>query len=290
MPSWFDFNSLEAFEIDEDIDSLQRSVTYLLSLVESEIASGVPPERIILAGFAQGGVVALNAALQSKKNLGGVMALSTWLPKRLPEPLSAGNHSFPNSSLPYLRISNSLFLSHFWNRRHHLLVTLLSTLPPRMVFLLPDAREPQTVPPPPPPSLSHSNSFSISLSFSSSSSLHSHLATSGAPKVPIWFCHGTDDRVVKYSLGLDGYHKCLSMKLDAHFKAYDGLGHEYGSQEMVDVQTFLENRIPSNPKQANAATNGLEGLLEPSIMHRSLKAMGGGSCAQQMPRRKVETD
>jgi hypothetical protein len=80
------------------------------------------------------------------------------------------------------------------------------------------------------------------------------------------------------------------MKLNAHFKAYDGLGHEYGSQEMVDVQTFLENRIPANPKQAKPATDGLEGLLEPSMMDRSLRAMGGGSCAKQMPRRKVETD
>lgn len=93
--------------------------------------------------------------------------------------------------------------------------------------------------------------------------------------------------MVKYSLGLDGYHKCLSLKLNAHFKAYDGLGHEYGSQEMVDVQTFLENRIPTNPKQAQVATAGLEGLLEPSMMQRSIKARGGGSYDARLPRRKV---
>ncbi len=44
-------------------------------------------------------------------------------------------------------------------------------------------------------------------------------------------------------------------------QAYDGLGHEYGSEEMVDVQRFLTNRIPADPSRAFAATLGLEGLI-----------------------------
>lgn len=103
MPSWFDFNSLEAYEIDEDMASLQRSVDYLLSLIDREVSSGVPPERILLAGFAQGGVVAINAALQSRRPLGGVLALSTWLPKTLPDGMSAGGTSPPQSRLTLLR-------------------------------------------------------------------------------------------------------------------------------------------------------------------------------------------
>ncbi len=59
-----------------------RTYTYIHTYMHMQIASGVKPERIVLAGFAQGGVVALNAALQSKKRLGGVLALSTWLPRR----------------------------------------------------------------------------------------------------------------------------------------------------------------------------------------------------------------
>ena len=66
MPSWFDFNSLDMDNVDEDVDSLQSSVGYLHSLIEREIGAGVRPERILLAGFAQGGVVALSAALQCK--------------------------------------------------------------------------------------------------------------------------------------------------------------------------------------------------------------------------------
>jgi hypothetical protein len=50
-------------------------------------------------------------------------------------------------------------------------------------------------------------------------------------------------------------HACI------HTQAYEGLGHEYGSEEMVDVQRFLTNRIPADPARAFAATLGLEGLI-----------------------------
>jgi pimeloyl-ACP methyl ester carboxylesterase len=49
-------------------------------LVEREIARGVPAERIVLAGFSQGGAVALHTALRYPRRLAGVLALSTYLP------------------------------------------------------------------------------------------------------------------------------------------------------------------------------------------------------------------
>jgi predicted esterase len=156
MPSWFDYNSLDSPDVDEDLATLQRSVEHLLHLVEREERAGVPSERIVLAGFAQGGAVALAAALQSRRPLGGVLALSTWLPRQLPRPVSSTSKG-----------------------------------------------------------------------------------------IPVLFCHGTEDRVVRFDLGQDSLRRAEALGLDPQFKSYTGLGHEYGGQEMIDVQQFLLSRIAS---------------------------------------------
>jgi phospholipase/carboxylesterase len=49
-------------------------------LVEREVARGLPRERIVLAGFSQGGAVALHAGLAGSGRLAGVLGLSTYLP------------------------------------------------------------------------------------------------------------------------------------------------------------------------------------------------------------------
>ena len=50
--------------------------------IEEENARGVASERIVIAGFSQGGAIALSAALRHPQRLAGVMALSTYLPLR----------------------------------------------------------------------------------------------------------------------------------------------------------------------------------------------------------------
>ncbi len=64
----------------EDEASIHQSQAYIESLISKEIARGIPANRIVLAGFSQGGAVALQTALRHKQALGGVMALSTYLP------------------------------------------------------------------------------------------------------------------------------------------------------------------------------------------------------------------
>jgi len=49
-------------------------------LIDDEILSGTPSEKILLAGFSQGGVVAFHTGLRYPKKLGGIMALSTYIP------------------------------------------------------------------------------------------------------------------------------------------------------------------------------------------------------------------
>ena len=58
---------------------MRESARRIIEFVEKEIKSGIKPERIVLAGFGQGGAVALSAALRCKHRLAGVVSLSSWL-------------------------------------------------------------------------------------------------------------------------------------------------------------------------------------------------------------------
>lgn len=57
-------------------------ISYLHHIIADEVSSGIPTERIIVGGFSQGGAVALIAGLRSTHKLGGIVALSSWLPMR----------------------------------------------------------------------------------------------------------------------------------------------------------------------------------------------------------------
>ncbi|WP_016855520.1 alpha/beta hydrolase [Halomonas smyrnensis] len=78
MPAWYDI--LEA-SLDRRVDEaqLRASAERIQGLVHEQIAQGVPAERIIIAGFSQGGAVAYQAALTFPERLGGLLAMSTYL-------------------------------------------------------------------------------------------------------------------------------------------------------------------------------------------------------------------
>lgn len=77
MPAWYD---IYAHDIDRKVDvkQLVASANDVGLLVEREIARGVKSERIIIAGFSQGGAVGYQLALSYPKKLGGLIALSTY--------------------------------------------------------------------------------------------------------------------------------------------------------------------------------------------------------------------
>ncbi len=90
MRAWYDIAAME-LERQVDVDGILRSADRVARLLEREEARGIAPERIILAGFSQGGVVALHAALRYPRRLAGVVALSTYLPGDIPSaPGAAG--------------------------------------------------------------------------------------------------------------------------------------------------------------------------------------------------------
>ena len=86
MPAWYDLSGI-GNQYPDDLQGIQRSRDQLLLLVEKEKQKGINPERIILAGFSQGGVIALHTGLRCAQKLGGILALSTYL--ALPESLQA---------------------------------------------------------------------------------------------------------------------------------------------------------------------------------------------------------
>lgn len=84
MPAWYDIRHPDLMR-DTDEEGIARSTGYLLGLMQAEQARGIPAGRIILAGFSQGGVIALRAALAAREKPLGVLALSTYLPDSTPD-------------------------------------------------------------------------------------------------------------------------------------------------------------------------------------------------------------
>ena len=78
MRSWYDILSFDA-EGRTNEDDLKRSSIFLDSLIAREIERGIAPRKIVIAGFSQGGAVAINTALHTKHDIAGLMALSTYL-------------------------------------------------------------------------------------------------------------------------------------------------------------------------------------------------------------------
>jgi len=96
MTGWYDITSLDKINSSEDEEGIRESWRFVEELIAKEEAAGLPSSKIIVGGFSQGGAVALMAA-RSKKKLGGIIGLSTYVPLRAaPEGvLSQENRSTP---------------------------------------------------------------------------------------------------------------------------------------------------------------------------------------------------
>lgn len=96
MRAWYDIGSLD-IAAGEDEPGILESAELTEQLIARENERGVEPERIILAGFSQGGAIALHTGLRHRQRLAGLVALSTYLPlgDRLPDELAEANHDTP---------------------------------------------------------------------------------------------------------------------------------------------------------------------------------------------------
>jgi len=79
MRAWYDIAGA-SIDAQQDESGIRESQAAIEALIAQEAARGIAPDRIILAGFSQGGAVVLHTALRQTIPLSGVLALSTYLP------------------------------------------------------------------------------------------------------------------------------------------------------------------------------------------------------------------
>lgn len=79
MRAWYDILEM-SLERKVDIVGIYESAKAIEVLIEQEIARGIAAENILLAGFSQGGLIALHTGLRYSQKLAGIVALSTYLP------------------------------------------------------------------------------------------------------------------------------------------------------------------------------------------------------------------
>lgn len=96
MRAWYDILSMSQ-EHQVDHAGIYQSAELINEIIEQECANGIPSEHILLAGFSQGGVIALHAGLRYPNRLAGIVALSTYLPTigQLQNERSAANNDIP---------------------------------------------------------------------------------------------------------------------------------------------------------------------------------------------------
>ena len=96
MNSWYDIKSMDP-DNRADEDGVKESVLKVRQLLDAEIAKGVPPERIVIAGFSQGGVISLHLSTRLEFKLAGVMAMSTYMckPQKLADEMTVANCGTP---------------------------------------------------------------------------------------------------------------------------------------------------------------------------------------------------
>ncbi|HEY8097887.1 MAG TPA: carboxylesterase [Methylobacter sp.] len=96
MRSWYDILEM-SLERRVDIDGIYQSAGLIEPLIQQEIDKGIVSTNIVLAGFSQGGVIALHAGLRHSQALAGIVALSTYLPtvEQLKAERSVANNATP---------------------------------------------------------------------------------------------------------------------------------------------------------------------------------------------------
>jgi phospholipase/carboxylesterase len=79
MPGWYDVFGMD-LTVQQDTQGIRESEQIVCRYLAQEIKQGIAAQRIILAGFSQGGAIALQTGLRYPQPLAGIMALSTYLP------------------------------------------------------------------------------------------------------------------------------------------------------------------------------------------------------------------
>lgn len=101
MPAWYDIYSLDR-KAPQDRAGIVQSGEHIDRLILEQLKQGISPDAIILAGFSQGGAMALHVGLHSQYPLAGIAALSCYLP------LAQELYSHP----PTLSCASPIYMAH----------------------------------------------------------------------------------------------------------------------------------------------------------------------------------
>lgn len=99
MPAWYDITSLAPGPDREPAAHIEGAATWITAWLQRITAEGVPAERTVLAGFSQGGALALHVGHRHPERLAGLMVLSAYL---LLEPRFAEEAHAANADTPAL--------------------------------------------------------------------------------------------------------------------------------------------------------------------------------------------
>ncbi|KAK3905024.1 acyl-protein thioesterase [Staphylotrichum tortipilum] len=163
MPGWYDIQRIdgntESLRQNEDEAGILLSQAYFHDLIQKEIDSGIPADRIVIGGFSQGGAMSIFSGLTAKVKLAGIVAMSSYL----------------------------------------LLSLKFADLVPKPEF---------------------------------------------NKDTPIFMAHGDMDPVVHTALGKKSFDLLKSMGYNATWKIYEGMEHSACPEELDDVESFLQERLP----------------------------------------------
>jgi len=96
MRAWYDITGFGPERVEDDT-GIRESDVVVRKYIEQQIAQGIAANKIVLAGFSQGGAIAFQTGLRYPQRLAGIMALSTYLPLRasVANEASAANRDIP---------------------------------------------------------------------------------------------------------------------------------------------------------------------------------------------------
>jgi len=80
MPGWYDIKDFGHLNMEDDEEGMLKSVELINKIIKEQVDHGIDSKRIIVGGFSQGGAIAILTGLMSKCPLGGIAALSSYLP------------------------------------------------------------------------------------------------------------------------------------------------------------------------------------------------------------------
>jgi len=96
MRAWYDVTGFSS-ERDQDEAGIAESLEQVAALIRREQERGIAADRLVIAGFSQGGAIAIQLALRYPQRLAGLIALSCYLlhADRLPSEASSANRGLP---------------------------------------------------------------------------------------------------------------------------------------------------------------------------------------------------